>query len=154
MKRTVTIGALFLISFLALGAAVVCAQAPAQSKVETGSIGDAVFRIEIPPNWNNGLVMFAHGYTQPDYSQAPPAFQLYRDIFLSRGFAFADSAYSAHAYTVKTPAGFLEGYAVKEGVEDTEALRRHFVSRYGKPQRTYIVGDSMGALITIATMER
>ncbi len=29
---------------------------------EAGAINGAAFRIEIPPNWNKGLVMYAHGY--------------------------------------------------------------------------------------------
>ena len=44
-----------------------------------------------------------------------------RDAFLSRGFAFAASDYSR------------QGWAVKEAIEDTEALRRYFVSKYGAP---------------------
>ena len=30
--------------------------------VESGTINGAPFRIEIPANWNKGLVMYAHGY--------------------------------------------------------------------------------------------
>jgi pimeloyl-ACP methyl ester carboxylesterase len=141
MKRISTNGWSLLAIFLA-GGSVICAQAPAKSKVEMGEINGAAFRIEIPENWNRGLVMYAHGYTQPDYKREPPQSQASRDIFLSRGFAFAESAYSA------------QGWAVKEGIEDTEMLRRYFVSHHGKPQKTYVTGDSMGGHITIATIER
>jgi pimeloyl-ACP methyl ester carboxylesterase len=114
-------------------------------KVESGAINGAAFRIELPGDWNKGLVMYAHGYRMvgdrawnPDAGQA----KLLRDVFLSRGFAFAESGYSA------------DGWAVKEGIEDTEALRRYFVAKYGKPSETYITGHSMGGHITIATIER
>ena len=134
------------LSVLGTLAAPVYAQQPAPAiTVETGAINGAAFRIEIPARWNKGLVVYAHGYRMvgdgpwnPDNPQA----NALRDVFLSRGFAFAESAYSA------------QGWAVKEGVEDTEALRRHFVTKYGAPAETYITGHSMGGHITIATIER
>jgi alpha-beta hydrolase superfamily lysophospholipase len=112
--------------------------------VERGAINGAAFRIEIPANWNKGLVMYAHGYREAGDKADPegPGSAAQRAVFLSRGFAFAESAYSAG------------GWAVKEGVEDTEALRRYFVAKFGKPNESYITGHSMGGHITIATIER
>jgi pimeloyl-ACP methyl ester carboxylesterase len=133
--------------FCALGVSLFAQSAPQSppSAVESGAINGAAFRIEIPAKWNKGLVMYAHGYRtvgagpmNPDN----PFAKAFRDVFLSRGFAFAESAYSA------------QGWAVKEGIEDTEALRRHFVAKYGKPAETYIIGHSMGGHITVATIER
>ena len=115
----------------------------ASDPVETGTINGATFRIEVPANWNKGLVMYAHGYTfatATNYDNTRS--KEFRDVFLSRGFAFAESQYSR------------PGWAVKEGIEDTEALRRHFVAKHGKPSETYITGHSMGGHITIATIER
>ncbi len=121
------------------------APTPSPGVTEAGAINGAAFRIEIPANWNKGLVMYAHGYTmagdRPSSPDSPRA-KAMRAVFLSRGFAFAESAYSSN------------GWAVKEGVEDTEALRRYFVAKYGKPAETYITGHSMGGHITIATIER
>ena len=117
----------------------------AASSVERGEINGAAYRIEIPPDWNRGLVLYAHGYA---LAGAPYAFpedergKGLREVFLSRHFAFAESAYAA------------QGWAVKEGIEDTEALRRHFVARHGAPSETFITGHSMGGHITIATIER
>lgn len=120
------------------------APAPAAAAVETGEINGARFRIEIPPGWNKGLVMYAHGYATdrrlPNYDS--PRRKAQRDVYLARGFAFAESHYSA------------AGWAVKEGIEDTEALRRHFVAKHGRPAETYITGHSMGGHITVATIER
>ena len=113
--------------------------------IDTGEINGAAYRIEIPANWNRGLVMYAHGYQRvgqkPGDPDSPRRAEL-RNVFLSRGFAFAESAYSA------------QGWAVKEGIEDTEALRRYFAAKHGKPGETYITGHSMGGHITIATIER
>ena len=139
----------------ALGGSLGRAQAPAQTAptaapqaanaVETGTINGAAFRIEIPQNWNRGLVMYAHGYqpvgAPPGNPEAPRAVAV-RNVFLSRGFAFAQSEYST------------QGWAVKEGIEDTEALRRYFVTKHGPPAQTFITGHSMGGHITIATIER
>jgi pimeloyl-ACP methyl ester carboxylesterase len=119
-------------------------QAPA-NRAETGAINGAPFYIEVPAQWNKGLVMYTHGYTIA--GSRPPApdsqrMKAFRDVFLSPGFAFAASDYSA------------QGWAVKEAIEDTEALRRYFVSKYGPPSETYITGQSMGGHITMAIIER
>jgi pimeloyl-ACP methyl ester carboxylesterase len=112
---------------------------------EIGNINGAPFVIEIPARWNKGLVMYTHGYTIAGDGVGDPnsaGRKAFRDVFLSRGFAFAESAYSA------------QGWAVKEGIEDTEALRRYFTSKYGKPAETYITGHSMGGHIAMAIIER
>jgi pimeloyl-ACP methyl ester carboxylesterase len=123
------------------------AQTTAQpaNTVETGVLDGAAFRIEIPADWNKGLVMYAHGYTtvgaKPANPNAPQSKAL-RGEFLKRGFAFAESAYSK------------QGWAVKEGIAETEALRRYFAMKHGQPAETYIIGHSMGGHITVATIER
>ena len=119
-------------------------QAPA-SRVEAGALNGAAFYIEIPAQWNRGLVVYTHGYTiAGSRPPAPdnPRMKALRGVFLSRGFAFAASDYR------------VQGWAVQEGIEDTEALRRYFVSKYGAPSETYITGHSMGGHITMAIIER
>ncbi|MDF1505054.1 alpha/beta hydrolase [Roseisolibacter sp. H3M3-2] len=114
-------------------------------RVDTGSIGGARYRVQLPARWNGGLVMYAHGYR---FLDAPPARwddraeQALRDTVLARGFAIAESQYRR------------QGWAVAEGVEDTEALRRHFVARHGRPRETVMLGHSMGGLIAVLTLER
>ena len=134
---------------LTILAAALHAQAPPQTAgtgtVDRGVINGASFYIEIPAQWNKGLVLYTHGYTvagnaPPNHDS--PRVRAFRDVFLSRGFAFAASDYSA------------QGWAVKEAIEDTEALRRYFVARYGAPVDTYITGHSMGGHITMAIIER
>ena len=114
------------------------------SKIETGEINGAPFRIEIPANWNKGLIMYCHGYETVGSKNniADPKPNPIRDEFLQRGFAVAQSAYSA------------QGWAVKEGVEDTEALRKYFVKKYGQPTESIVLGHSMGGVITVATIEK
>ncbi|HKX30461.1 MAG TPA: DUF6351 family protein [Blastocatellia bacterium] len=111
---------------------------------ETGTINGAVFRLAVPAKWNRSLIMYAHGYlpagSTPDADD--PGIQLLRSVFVKRGYAFAHSGYRA------------QGWSVKEATEDTEALRRHFVSKYGQPRETYLVGHSMGAVVVLAAVEK
>lgn len=136
MKKSFAVFAL-----MCLMAVVAVAQ---DNKVETGTINGAAFRIEMPATWNKGLVMYCHGYqvagTTSNFENQRA--QALRNEFLSRGFAVAESAYST------------QGWAVKEAVEDTEALRRYFVSKHGKPNEAIVLGHSMGGAITIATIEK
>ena len=125
------------------------AQTPAQpapaNTVDRGAINGAPYYIEIPAKWNRGLVLYTHGYTLAGDRPMPPEaprLKAFREAFLSRGFAFAASDYS------------VQGWAVKEAIEDTEALRRYFVAKHGAPAETYITGHSMGGHITMAIIER
>lgn len=108
--------------------------------VETGEIDGAPFRIQIPAEWNRGLVVYAHGYLPPGAAWSP-LHEIFTAIFLERGFALVESGYSR------------QGWAVQEGMGETEALRRRFVRLHGEPDLTFITGHSMGGLITLATIE-
>lgn len=106
---------------------------------ETGEIGGAEFRIDIPANWNGGLLMYAHGYRPVG---APVEFsEPIVQVGFSQGLAVAQSKYSG------------QGWAAREGTLDTEALRRHFVAKYGPTKPTIIAGHSQGAAITYKTIE-
>jgi pimeloyl-ACP methyl ester carboxylesterase len=112
-------------------------------KIEKGNLNGATFTIAIPENWKGKLIMYAHGYEfvgAPKQS-ANPRFAEGMKIFLDRGFAVAASDYS------------LQGFALAQGVDETEALRQHFIKTYGKVDTTYMVGHSMGGGITLATIE-
>jgi L-ascorbate metabolism protein UlaG (beta-lactamase superfamily) len=63
------------------------------TKVETGEIEGAPFRIQIPPGWNHNLVMYTHGYLARGDSWKPVGKSI-STIFLGRGFAFAEPGYS------------------------------------------------------------
>jgi pimeloyl-ACP methyl ester carboxylesterase len=113
-----------------------------EPKVEIGEINGAKFRIDIPENWNGGLVMYCHGYSAEagafKEGKLPPQLQ----VFADQGYALAQSGYAAG------------GWAIQEAVEDTEALRRHFVTKYGQPKETFVTGHSMGGFLTMMFMER
>ncbi len=108
---------------------------------ETGEIAGAEFLIKIPENWNGGLIMYAHGYevvspSRRDFNRS------FANVGNQLGYAVAQSKYS------------VQGWAAREGVLDTEALRRHFVSKYGRTYPTFIAGHSQGGAITFKTIEQ
>jgi pimeloyl-ACP methyl ester carboxylesterase len=114
------------------------------SKVDSGIIKGTAYKIIFPQNWKGKLVMYAHGYefmgALPRQS-SNPQFNESMKPFLERGFAVAASDYA------------VQGFALPEGVENTEALRKYFFKKYGKPDTAFIVGHSMGGGITLATIE-
>ncbi|MGB5257505.1 MAG: hypothetical protein WBN07_02450 [Woeseiaceae bacterium] len=106
----------------------------------------AVYRYEVPVNWNGDLVMYAHGFRGcfgptgslvPLTVENPPL----REYYLARGYAWAASSYSKNCYDVK------------DGVESTNRLARIFAREVGAPNRTLITGFSMGGHVTGAAIE-
>ncbi len=124
---------------LALAAATVQS---AEVRTEIGEINGAAFRIDLPENWNGGLVMYCHGYAaQPGkFKPGPP--NALAQIFLDRGYAIAQSGYATG------------GWAIAEAVVDTEGLRRYFETKHGKAKETWVTGHSMGGFLTMLLMER
>lgn len=113
--------------------------------IDEGTINGADYFIIIPENWNNGLVMYAHGYEEigeefPEEEEEEE--DGFMNIFTERGYAYAASCYKR------------QGLVIKDGVEDTEALRSYFEMKYGKPEICIITGHSMGGMISIATIEK
>src|SRR5512146_632344 len=114
----------------------------ADAAVETGTLAGAAYRIDVPANWNRGLVVYFHGYEITPLRlspQEPPAPQLQQ--LLQRGYAVAQSAYSA------------TGWAVEQAAADSEALRRHFNDKHGTSRETFVVGMSMGGTLTAMALE-
>ena len=109
----------------------------------TGTLHNALYRIDVPADWNGDLVMLMHGYqpvgapvTTPMTAADPTP------VFLKKGFAVAQSQYAS------------QGWAVSDAIADNERLREHFVRTYGQPPHTYIYGFSLGGLSVAASIER
>jgi len=113
-------------------------------KFDMGAINGARYLICIPDNWNGGLIMYAHGYEEigEEIEVYEAEMNEFIEIFSSRGFAFAESSYKR------------QGLVIKDGIEDTEALRSYFEIKYGKPKMCIITGHSMGGMISLASIER
>jgi pimeloyl-ACP methyl ester carboxylesterase len=113
------------------------------AKIDSGFINGANYKIIFPANYQKKLVMYAHGHEfMGSPSQIKRAdFEQRMKPFLDRGFAVAASAY------------LYQGFAMPQGVDDTEALRQYFYKKHGKPDTTFMVGQSMGGGVALATME-
>ena len=110
--------------------------------LETGTIDDAPFRIDIPADWNGDLVLLAHGFEPVGVPRSSPMSPNdATPVFLAGGYAVAQSSYAS------------QGWAVRDAIDDTERLRQRFVQRYGAPRRTYLVGFSMGGGVAAASLE-
>jgi hypothetical protein len=101
--------------------------------------GKYAYRAEFPEKWNGDLVMYAHGFkgTGPNLSaDIIPA----RKWFIENGFAWASSSYSAN------------GWAVRQGADDTKDLAEFVSSSIAKPRRIFILGASMGGNVITDSM--
>lgn len=101
------------------------------------------YALLVPSTWNGELVVYAKGYVQPFLEptlniDAPGV----RDWLLTQGFAVAWSSYSE------------TGYAVRDGWQRTHQLNGLFASEFGEPTRTYLLGVSLGGLVTEFLSER
>jgi pimeloyl-ACP methyl ester carboxylesterase len=131
-----------LLSAFALCATLCVAAPKIEPKTEIGEINGAKFRVDIPENWNGGLVMYCHGYSPVPGTFKEGKLPAVLAVFTERGYALAQSGYAAG------------GWAVEEAVQDTESLRRYFTNKYGKPKETFVTGHSMGGFLTMLFMER
>jgi len=134
--------------WLALAACIGIGSLPAlaadlEPGTHTGTLQGAPYRIDVPADWNGELVMLMHGY-QP--AGAPPATPMTAaeatPVFLSQGYAVAQSGYAS------------QGWAVGDAIVDNERLRQHFIHSLARPARTWIYGFSLGGLETVASIER
>jgi len=113
------------------------------TQVVTGEIGQgSIYALYRPQDWNGRLVLFAHGAVPPTIPvRLPPAVAPLRDSLVARGYGFA---YSSRSET---------GFAVKDGVQRTRQLLGLFTSEFGPPERTYVMGNSLGGAITLMLAE-
>src|SRR5919197_3463900 len=104
------------------------------AQVEDSTGPDAAYAMFVPTNWDESgrrLMLFVHGYVDPDSAVTLPNIAALRDAVGAKGFAVAYSSFSEN------------GWAVKDGEQRSHQLRGLFASRFGEPARTYIYGRSM-----------
>ena len=102
----------------------------------------AAYNVEVPPQWNGDLVMWAHGYrgnTTVLFAETP-AFGL-RQRLLTQGYAWASSSY------------YSNGFDIRSGVLSTRDLALHFRRLVDRPHRIYVAGVSMGGYIIGRSVE-
>jgi pimeloyl-ACP methyl ester carboxylesterase len=110
--------------------------------VHQGIFEHAAFDIEVPPNWNGELAMYAHGYRGQGtvLTVDPPPFGL-RQRLANQGYAWAASSY------------YDNGYDVQAGVLSTHDLADHFEELVGPTKQVYLIGVSMGGHVTGRSIE-
>lgn len=106
-----------------------------------GVLGGAAYLINVPPDWNGGLILFAHGYEGEGTGRGTARSEPLDQYLAERGYAWAASGYRAWGYR---PDWFLL---------DLLALKAHFINRFGPPRWTIIHGQSMGGHVSIASLE-
>ena len=118
---------------------------PARAKTEFGKLQGAEYRIDVPADWNHGLVVYCHGYDPhpggigyDEHKPLPPELA----VFVKAGYALIQSGYSSG------------GWAVEQAIPDVEALRKYFIEKYGSPRETYLTGHSLGGFMTVAMIEK
>lgn len=102
----------------------------------------------IPPVWNGDLVVYAHGYVAPQEELELPTDELMIDdetfvpaILMGMGYAFATTSFSTN------------GYAVKEGASDINALVEAFTIQI-PTNNVFVLGASEGGLIATMLVEK
>ena len=124
-------------------------------KGETGP--GSLYAIYIPQNWNGAAVHYVHGIRPPldpvtldgvTMSGLPEpngqdGFFAVREGLGERGYAFVYSSFSEN------------GLALKDGAQRTHQLRGLLASELGgQPERNYLLGYSLGALVAMNLAER
>lgn len=118
----------------------------AATRIVEGETGKgSKYLIAMPDNWNGDLVVYAHGIvvdaSQPIALPTGDDIEPLREMWTSNGYAVAYSSYSKN------------GFAVREGVLDTRNLNAQLTRRFGKPERTFLVGHSLGGAVCVRLAE-
>jgi opacity protein-like surface antigen len=127
MKRTLL---LCVFTLVTASAPVFADHSPLAIDEEIGVKNGAEYAMFVPAAWNGRLVLYAHGFIDPEApialpdvappDVAPRVVQL-RETLLGAGFAVAYSSYAEN------------GWAVKDGSERTHELRDLFMTSFGVP---------------------
>lgn len=106
----------------------------------SGTYDGGAYQIEVPDDWNGDIVYYAHGFRMmvPELTVSTPPNRAY---LVRHGYAWAASSYSEN------------GYGPGAGARDTYALRAIFEQQVGKPQHSYLFGQSMGGNVVSISLE-
>lgn len=116
-----------------------------------GIQGPAAYRVEIPENWNGGMILWARGYGGDGHTLTGvlPS-MVFRNVALAAGYAWASSSYSANYYDVRAA---LED-TNKLALEFRDYLKRDWnVEDLPEPTQYLIAGGSMGGHTAAVAVE-
>ena len=103
----------------------------------------AWYVIAMPADWNHRLIVHAHGGPRTGAPQpADPLEDLDRfSVIVGQGYGWIGSTYRRG------------GYGVRMAAEDTDNSRRIFWTRFGRPERTLLHGQSWGGNVAAKAAE-
>jgi pimeloyl-ACP methyl ester carboxylesterase len=114
--------------------------------IVTGETGPgSMYALYMPQQWNGTVVYYAHGIRdvlEPVSLRDQDNLAAIREQLGALHYAVAYSSFDEN------------GYAVKDGAQRTHQLRGLFTSRFGQPQRSLVVGHSLGGLVALDLGER
>jgi hypothetical protein len=111
--------------------------------IEEGTVKGSLYKIATPKKWNKKLLLIAHG-GRPKKAPLSADFKIKgteKETLLKQGWMIAETSYRRN------------GIIINDAVEDLKILYDFIVKKSGKPQRTYILGASMGGEIVVKIAE-
>ena len=116
------------------------------ASIITGETGPgSSYQLYMPREWNGSTVFYAHGIRdvlEPVSLRDQDGSQALREQLGALGYAIAYSSFSEN------------GYAVEDAARRTHQLRGLFASRFGQPERSFLLGHSLGSLAIMQLAEQ
>ena len=116
------------------------------ASIITGETGPgSSYQLYMPQQWNGSTVYYAHGIRdvlEPVSLRDQDGFQALREQLGALGYAMAYSSFSEN------------GYAVEDAARRTHQLSGLFASRFGQPERSFLLGHSLGSLAIMQLAEQ
>ena len=121
-------------------------EAPVPGCTDATTSSGALTRVCFPAEWNGDLILYAHGYVQPDEPLAIPDDLIggtpVEDLINAAGYAYGTTSYRAN--------GLVADLAVDDLVQLKELVRR---TVRPDPVQIFIVGVSEGGLVAALAAE-
>lgn len=116
-----------------------------------GIQGQAAYTVEIPDDWNGGLIMWTRGYggEGETLNRVVPSAP-FRNVVIGAGYAWAASSYSANYYDVRAAIEDTN----KLSLELMDYLNRDWSVDYGEVSQRLIAGGSLGGHTAAAAVEK
>ena len=131
------------ITLLAVASALLFATAGSADTVLEGSTdGGALVKIQVPDEWNGGLVIYNHGFDLGAIVPSPPSLGTLAGLQLAEGYAVAASSYRQNGWAL---------YKTKNDLQNLVAL---FKANFGEPSEVFVHGGSLGGIVTAQAIEK